>query len=285
MPTRNGRDAKGRFYQWGGQRKYYYTDDTSRRKAKRRAILQGYAIKKSEARHGAGLYDSIKTAAHRTRQFISGRTPHSPALTRLIETHGDELIAQVGVGRVPIEGALKFFLNLLTLGGVQKAMKQLNYDKLWHLFANISTDKGTKFAIEKNEVIKVSNNLGGRFQQGGQYMTVWTRTSSDQRITLREFFERTIKSVGPDAFYTYSVFTHNCQHFIRSLLLANHMLTPQANAFILQDTASILKHVPSYSAGVASGLTDLAARFKILTGSGSTRSGSFRIDVPKTRLS
>ena len=47
MPTRNGRDSKGPYYQWGGGKKYHYTagNASSRNSAKRKADKQGEAIK------------------------------------------------------------------------------------------------------------------------------------------------------------------------------------------------------------------------------------------------
>ncbi len=53
MPLRNNIDNMGPYYQWGNNRKrYYYHDEESRRKAKQKAIIQGYAIEKSEERQG-----------------------------------------------------------------------------------------------------------------------------------------------------------------------------------------------------------------------------------------
>lgn len=49
MPVHRGRNSKGPYYQWGNQKKYYYQsgDEESRNKAKKKAHIQGYAIKKS----------------------------------------------------------------------------------------------------------------------------------------------------------------------------------------------------------------------------------------------
>ena len=53
MPLRRGRDSKGSYYQWGNSRKkYYYGSESSRKKAKQHAIIQGYAIEKSQSRRG-----------------------------------------------------------------------------------------------------------------------------------------------------------------------------------------------------------------------------------------
>ena len=45
MPIHSGRDSKGPFYQWGNEKKYYYTpgDVKSRTAAKKRAERQGVA--------------------------------------------------------------------------------------------------------------------------------------------------------------------------------------------------------------------------------------------------
>lgn len=47
MPVHKGEDNKGRYYQYGHQKKYYYTigDIESRKEAKRKAGLQARAIK------------------------------------------------------------------------------------------------------------------------------------------------------------------------------------------------------------------------------------------------
>jgi len=58
MPVKEGHDKHGRFYQWGHQKKYYFHNEETRKHAKQQAILQGYAIQKSEQRHG-GLYSQI----------------------------------------------------------------------------------------------------------------------------------------------------------------------------------------------------------------------------------
>ena len=46
MPVHRGRDSKGSYYQWGSQKKYYYTANVavSRRNAKAQAERQGRVI-------------------------------------------------------------------------------------------------------------------------------------------------------------------------------------------------------------------------------------------------
>lgn len=52
MPIHRGKDNKGYYYQWGNGKKYYFNNEAERRKAKYRAIIQGYAIEKSMERRG-----------------------------------------------------------------------------------------------------------------------------------------------------------------------------------------------------------------------------------------
>jgi len=50
MPIHNGIDKKGHYYQWGNQKKYYYTikNRKSREEAYKKAKKQGIAIRISE---------------------------------------------------------------------------------------------------------------------------------------------------------------------------------------------------------------------------------------------
>jgi hypothetical protein len=49
MPVRTGKDSKGCYAQWGGQKKYYYKcgDNAARQRAKRKAASQGQAARAS----------------------------------------------------------------------------------------------------------------------------------------------------------------------------------------------------------------------------------------------
>lgn len=50
MPTHQGQDARGKYYQWGNQKKYYYNNKASRKLAKKKAIRQGIAIQMHQGR-------------------------------------------------------------------------------------------------------------------------------------------------------------------------------------------------------------------------------------------
>jgi hypothetical protein len=43
MPTHTGKDSKGKFAQWGHQKKYYYQTSTGKKRAVSKADKQGRA--------------------------------------------------------------------------------------------------------------------------------------------------------------------------------------------------------------------------------------------------
>lgn len=269
MPVRAFRDRLGPFYRYGTHgAKYRFRpgNETSRRRAKHKAIIQGLAIHYSQRRAAGGALtlNPIENL-RRLGRFILGRSPHSPGLERLIKEHGNEQIRQIIVARQPIQGLLRKALNVLTLGGIDR----LPYDTLFHLFAVIRTDR-TTFTVEKNEVVRVSlGSASLRPEQGGVGVPAFTGNGP----TVAEFFARGVKAVGEKQFFTYDAFNRgqatNCQGFIADCLLKpNGMLTPQLRSFISQDTTQILKHLPSYSGRAARAITDLGARAKLLVGEG-----------------
>lgn len=204
----------------------------------------------------------------RLGRFVLGRSPHSPGLERLIKEHGSEQIRQIIVARQPIQGRLRSALNTLTFGGLDR----VPYDTLFHLFMVVRTER-TTFTCEKNEVIRITMGSGSlRPEQGGVGVPAFTGNGP----TIAEFFGRGIKACGPTKFFTYDAFNRgqatNCQGWIAFCLLGpNGMLTPQLRSFILQDTKTIAKHLPSFAAPAARALTDLAARARLLVGEGPTR--------------
>lgn len=50
MPVQHGTDTKGHYFQWGGQKKYYYTTAQGAQIAYARACKQGRAIELAQAR-------------------------------------------------------------------------------------------------------------------------------------------------------------------------------------------------------------------------------------------
>ena len=45
-----GQDSEGHYYEWGNHKKYYYHNESQRKEAHKKAIIQGYAIEQSRKR-------------------------------------------------------------------------------------------------------------------------------------------------------------------------------------------------------------------------------------------
>ena len=61
-----------------------------------------------------------------------------------------------------------------------------------------------------------------------------------------------------EGYFKYDAFRDNCQAFINSILTANELNTPRIHAFVLQDTASIVKGLPDYVSPFARLTTNIA---------------------------
>ena len=67
MPVMSGRDNKGRFYRWGNSgKKYYYTDEKSKQRAKIAAQKQGIAAYSSGYREWWGIEKKSKAVQNMT---------------------------------------------------------------------------------------------------------------------------------------------------------------------------------------------------------------------------
>ena len=89
-------------------------------------------------------------------------------------------------------------------------------------------------------------------------------------LTIDGMFD-TAQAEEGDKFWIYDPFTANCQDFILNLLGTSHLLTPELLDFVKQDASSIGKELQKSILPVnefARGVTDIAARFRRLTGTG-----------------
>jgi len=173
------------------------------------------------------------------------------------------------IRRAPIFSVIDKALNFITAGKLEEAKRKYNYDKLFHLSMVVAIkmeDTGIekRFLVEKNEVI----NITDAFKSDGseEYMRVPVPCC----ITFREMMDKAQQSQGID-FFKYDAFRNNCQVFLMTILRANGLMTPQIQAFILQDVGSILKELPAHTSPFANLTTNLAAvADRVLQGNGLT---------------
>lgn len=179
------------------------------------------------------------------------------SVKNFLNAHGDEKVTKITLAREPVNSKVRSFLNTISLGLLDKAVKRVGHDQLFHLFAIIQTDKGT-YRIEKNQTLSMKS---GGLPSSSQAQILPINFSKD--ITLGEMIENTRKKMGDKSFFEYDGFSKNCQDFIKNLLTANGITAP--SKFIDQDASSIAKSLPGYVPTVTKGITDLAAVLDIFT--------------------
>ena len=133
----------------------------------------------------------------------------------------------------------------------------MNYDDVFHLFANIELDDGSVYLFEKNEVIKIVPS----YKTGRDHMTV-PRIPKDLTVGQLLFNGETL--AGTHDWYVYSPSKNNCQRFIKYMLMGSGMLSPELEKFIMQDAGALIAGLPGISQRFAQGVTDFARKINIL---------------------
>ena len=187
----------------------------------------------------------------------------SPSVRANMKKYGDDVVKSIEVCRKPISRMLRTLLNITTLGGVERYLKTHSHDELFHLYAIITLEGGTKLLIEKNQRVDVSLKI----QAPGKKGSCVDVPKIPDGLTFGELMNNTKAQMGKD-FFVYQSATSNCQGFITNVLTSNKMMTPELNTFINQDTIKIFKRAP-WSSKIANLITDTAKRVDIaLTGKG-----------------
>lgn len=182
---------------------------------------------------------------------------HGPiSMRNAIKKHGSEKISEIRVCRQPVMSIATKLANIATLGELNKKVKDLGYDNVFHLFLKIRLSNGLSYRVEKNQRVTV------------------TRTSSsckeslmplnfNPNLTFAEFLNNTLKHMG-NSFFVYTVDKFNCQHFVLKALEANRIkVSSKQKYWIKQDVTSIMKHHPILNK-IVNGLAHLAKQGDIL---------------------
>jgi hypothetical protein len=200
----------------------------------------------------------VSNATNRVKGFFTGRDKLRPTARRVMEQHGNEEISSITVCREPIMKGVEKFMNVVSVGGINRAKQDLQYDDLFHLYMFIKTKNGTSIRNEKNEVINIEvKQMDSNPKRETREITV------NKPLTLNEFIENTSKYMG-DKFLSYSASSNNCQNYIDACLSGNQLNTPELKKFVMQDSDKIFKHLPSWLRPFSDKLTGLAGRIDVL---------------------
>lgn len=165
--------------------------------------------------------------------------PFIRSVDNLLKKTRNNIILEIKICRVPLSKITLFFLNLTSLGEFKKRLNETPYDKLYHLFMIIKTDKGT-FILEKNEVI-IFKKFNGKFTNQTEILIV----DITENLSINTLLENTRDYMG-DKFYTYKGIDNNCQFFINSILKANNLNSDELETFVIQTTQKLFENNPRF---------------------------------------
>lgn len=228
---------------------------------------------------GSGIMDSIKDAISGLKSWLffpPNKLP--PKSAKVFEKYAKKKIRFIEIRRAPLQSYVKKFLNLISFGALEKKLKELNYDDIFHLSIFLIFEDGSKITVEKNERINIAEGYTGPAQEMES-----TNAHPRKIITLEELLGKAQQSMGDHAFFQYNARDNNCQNFVLRILKANDLLTPSLEEFIKQNAVEIFKSLPSFMDKFAQGITDLAGKVSQITQGGKKKKGNKKKKTRKIR--
>jgi len=230
---------------------------------------------------GEGLRDiwnkakeGVSRAYHTVKAIITGteaRKGWSPSNKSLLRLHGRKQVVAVRIGRQPIDSFLNKILNVLSLNQFKKNLQEAGFDDAMHLFLFVKLADGNIIRCEKNEVIIMKHIESWDMGLQAEVLDI-----ESPRTSFGEFLERSIRLVGDEPFFKYSSHKYNCQHWVKTILQANKLLTDSLEKWIMQDPEQLYKKL-GYLSEIAQKLTDLASRADVSLQGGKYNRKSIKI--------
>ena len=200
-------------------------------------------LKDHQNLEGKGIVSSVKNYFH------NALTSRPGVVDRLIKQYGDKKVVQVVILRKPVNSGVQKLLNLITLGGFNRAKNEMKYDEVYHLYVNMTLDNGQTIGIEKNQRVNVA---AAGFPTSGVEPSNMLKLNCN--VVFKDMIEKA-EQAGGDTFYRYNAVTANCQRFISVLM--NSSGISGTDAFVMQDATQLIKN--SGLKRLATGITDIAA--------------------------
>jgi len=215
----------------------------------------------------SSVYEGAKSVV--TKTFSPRLDSYNNMSRRFLETNGNRIIEQINIFRTPLDENLDIVLEAISLGKWGELKKKYSFDKLFHVGLWIRLQGGTYVLLHKTENVDIERGDMHKWynKQTTEILNIPLR---GKQITLNHFVEKARNKVGNYKFFEYDPFKNNCQYFLRNLLQANGLYTPQAKHFLFQDIYELQKELPDYVKRTAKGITDLAGFWSKITGKGKT---------------
>jgi len=186
-----------------------------------------------------------------TARDVNSQYP--PQVRNILLKHGTHKITDIKLCKEVVSQNTEFLMKALAGKNTWEEAKRKNgFDKFYHLFMIVTMEDGSKLHIEKNEIMRVSENP----RACPEALDLGAPT---QAITVGEMFERTKQRIGNKDFFTYDPFYNNCQNFITQLLKTIGLSNQRSSSFVFQDIQGLREDLPGYTKYLAKGLTDIGA--------------------------
>jgi len=200
---------------------------------------------------GDGIMDWAKNAYRVIRNPTQSLTQMPKQVSDTLKRYGDSTVREIVVGRTKVLKVVQVLLNAITLGSFNREKQKYGYDDIFHLYAVLVLDNGTKLITERNQRIVLTEDRNNRD-------SVPDKISIKTNIKLNQLFQNAINADG-DKIWRYDSLSNNCQNFITSLLRNSGYLSGEANTFINQKVDNLLTPTTQ---NIAQKTTDIASIFE-----------------------
>jgi hypothetical protein len=203
--------------------------------------------------------EAVKEQVDLGKTLIYGQTDYPPQAKFVLNKYANNIIQSIELHRKPLSKVIMNFLNIWTGNEVDKRLKEQPKDELFHISCWVTLTNGKKLLIEKNDVVSIKENpVKSKEEQSSQSVP------KPNNLSLLNFLENARKKVGNAKFFKYNSRSNNCGMFIQMLLKANNLNTSATDAYINQDTKTILAGFPRLKK-LMNSVTDVAGKINILT--------------------
>lgn len=190
------------------------------------------------------------------KEVIKGRNDYPEKVNKILARYGDIPVVGFSLKRTPVSKLLTGALSAASKGEFNKRLQASEYDKLFHLYLEITLETGKKILVEKNEVI---NMMMSSKRPQEEIRPIKT---TPKNLTINTIMKNTKKAMGAK-FLKYSANDNNCQDFIVSMLRANKIGSASDISFVKQDTKFLFKNLP-YLRKMSNTATTVGARVNVL---------------------
>jgi hypothetical protein len=204
---------------------------------------------------GGYLPPNIKIA----KALILGRNDYSPKVRNILKKYGNEIIVSYKLKRTPVSSLITSALSAVSLGEFGKRLKNSDYDELFHLFLEMTTQTGKRISVEKNATINMDVSPPTRANEDVEDIINNIPTG----LTINTLMNNTQKKMG-NKFQVYNSKSNNCQDFILNILQANNIGDESDVEFVKQDTDFLFKNLPILQR-IANTTTSLGEKINIIT--------------------